>query len=357
MTTLATLIEQDNLKEFKKHFNVRNWKASIASIANYAGVTQYTPEIHYNDADCFKYALHCNADKIFDYLLPLVDTHKHGDNYGWPLLAMAVKNKRYDYANKIINHRSFNPYPMYHTNMFHFVEKQDNILEHIEFLFNYLNKFDAYDFGDTHLIYSFTSLICYSDETYNRFEQVYRNKIQQPNVSLLEIYKEKWDTLGEEIFYYRYNPRMIEKLSIEQKRAILEASMDNKIFFSHLFESENAKEGITYLLPCADLLKKHLEDNQVVVSYLPLDCILLLEQHGIDIWKENDKKRNIIDYVLDDQDIHSETTWYFINKYTQEIYDRLNAEGRKCNIQKYCHQKLLKEQLSESTQKPQQRKI
>ena len=342
MTTLATLIEQDNLEEFKKHFNIRNWKASIASIANYAGVTQYTPDIHYNDADCFKYALHCNADKIFDYLLPLVDTYKHGENYGWPLLAMAVKNQRYDYANKIINHHSFNIYPMYHINIFHFVENYENIKnpqEHIDLLFNYLNKFHSYDFSDSHLIYDFTSLICYSEETYQRFEQVYRSKTQNPNASLLNIYKDNWKILGEEIFYYRYNPRMIEKLSVEQKRAILEDSMDNKIFFSHLFESEHAKEGITYLLPCADLLKKYLEGNQVVVSYLSLECILLLEKNGIDIWKENEKDRNILDYILDDSDIHSEATWYFINKYTQEIYDRLNAEGRKCNIQKYCHQK------------------
>lgn len=357
MTTLATFIEQDNLEEFKKHFDIQHWRDSIASIENYAGVTTYTPTVSYNDADCFKYALHCNADKIFDYLLPLVDTHKHGDNYGWPLLAMAIKNNRYDYANKIIDHPSFNPYHMYHMNTFHYVEKQENIPEHIEFLFHYLNKFTSHDFSDSYFVYDFTSLICYSEETYNRFEQFYQQKTKQPNISLLEIYQDNWETLGKEIFYYRYNSRMIEKLSVEQKRAILEASMDNKIFFSHLFESENAKEGITYLLPCADLLKKYLEDNQVVVSYLPLDCILLLEKHGIDIWKNNDKERNILDYILDDSDIHSEVTWYFINKYTQEIYDRLNAEGRKCNIQKYCHQKLLKEQLSESTQKPQQRKI
>ena len=31
---------------------------------------------------------------------------KHGENYGWPLLAMAVKNNRYDYANSIISHRN-----------------------------------------------------------------------------------------------------------------------------------------------------------------------------------------------------------------------------------------------------------
>lgn len=351
MTDFVKIIESDDLDTFKKHFKLENWKESITKIANYSGSRNINSEITYDDADCFKYALHCNADKIFNYLLPLVDTDKHGENYGWPLLAMALQNERYDYAHQIINHHRFNPYPRYHTNTFMYLEKRPKVQEHIEFLFDYLKKFDKWTLSDEHMAYTFSHLVCHSEETFNRFDTFYKTQMNDPNASILDIYKNKLNVLGEEIFCRRYNKFMIEKLSTDDISKLLKTVKDESVFFMNLFKNDNAKEGLTYLLKSPKLLSEYFEDKAVLFSYLSLDCILLLDQHGIDVWREEKNKSNGLDYVLDNKNIQDEATWYFINKYPKEILERLQSQGRKSNIQIYCEQKLLEEELPKKDKK------
>lgn len=343
---LIQAIENDDLDSFLVHFQLANWKESITQIENYAGVSQYTPDITYNDCDVFKYSVHKNADKIFNYLLPLVDTDKHGDNYGWAVLGMALKNNRYDYAHSIINHPEFNPYPMYHTNCFGFIESRKNPEQHIEFLFDYLTKFEKWDFKNSRLIYVFTHLICYNESTYERFESIYKSKINNPNASVLNIFKDHQTTLAKEIFYNYFRPFILDKLDISAFRLLLESVMNENIIFVSLFEGEHAKEGLSYLLKAPDLLQKYFDNNNsIMVSYLPLDCIILLENYGIDIFVEDEKNNCALDFIL--KDLDDPSTLYFLDKYTQIIYDRLEKEGRKNNLQKYCHQKLLHDKFPE----------
>lgn len=345
--TLKKSIELDDLNTFKTHFDISKWKQSITQIENYAGVSQYTPEITYNDCDVLKYSLHCQSDTIFNYLLPQLDTNKHGDNYGWPLLAMAIKLNRYDYANSILHHPSFDPYPMYHTNQFGFIETKINPEKHIDFLFNYLNLFDKYDFQNSRLIYVFTHLICFNEETFQRFESIYQSKINNPNASVLNIFQDHQTTLAKEIFYNYFRPFILDKLDISAFRTLLESVMNEKIIFVSLFEGEHAKEGLSYLLKAPDLLQKYFDNNNnyIMVSYLPLDCIILLENHGIDIFVEDEKNNCALDFIL--KDLDDPSTLYFLDKYTQIIYDRLEKEGRKNSLQKYCHQKLLHDKFLE----------
>ena len=357
MNHLLKIIEEDNLEEFKKYFDIQHWRDSITQIPNYAGVSDYNKEITYDNCDVIKYALHCNADKIFHFLLPQVDTDKHGENYGWPLLAMAVKNNRYDYANSIISHPKFYAYPIYHTNTFKYFDKREKVEEHIEFLFNYLELFSAWDLKDKYLVYSFVQLICHNEKTYDRFESFYQRKLNKPNISLLEIFKEKQKILAEEIFNRKYIPFIIDKLNEQQLRVVFESIIDQDVFFVPLFESENAKEGLKKLLKYPDLLDRLITKNQVIVSYLPLECIVLLIENNIDIWKENSKNVIPLDYVLNDSDLEDPATLYFMNNYTQQIYDRLLKEGRKSNIKNYCHQKLLAEKLPEKNIISKQNKI
>jgi hypothetical protein len=363
MIDFARIIEEDDLDTFKLHFNKDNWKDTVAEIANYAGLCDYVKEITYNDADCFKYALHCNADKIFNYLLPFVDTHKHGNNYGWPLLAMAVKNERYDYASAIVNHHSFNPYPRYHTNTFSYIDSHPNPEKHIEFLFDYLNKFNRWDFEDKHLIYDFTDLICYSEETFIRFDNVYKNKTLNPTASVLEIYQDHMDILGKEIFCGKYNEFIINKLSTDDITKILVCALKDDIYFVQLFESKNAKEGLLHLLKSPELLINMFEKNSILLSYLPLDCILLMVDNGVDIWKETENKYNkdhpinALDFILNDKNVEEEATAYFINKYPQEIYDRWQKRGWKTNLQKACQERLLQLELPENNKISRRNKI
>lgn len=363
MTNLVKIIESDDLEEFKKHFQLENWKDSIILIANYAGLSEYVKEISYNDADCLKYALHCNADKIFNYLLPLTDTDKHGDNYGWPLLAMAIKNQRYDYAHAIINHPYFDPYPRYHTNAFSYIDSHPNAKAHVEFLFDYLDKFDRYDFIANRLTYEFTHLICYNEETFNRFEKIYREKIKNPDASILNLFEDKMELLGDEIFNRKYNEFIIQKLNTEDITAIIECGLKNDVFFVKLFESENYKNGLNHLLTSPDLLIQMFESNPILLSYLPFDGILLMIEHGVDIWKEVENKYskdstiNALDFILNDKNVEGEATAYFINKYPQEIYDRWNKKGWKSNLQKACQERLLQQELPENNTKQKRNKI
>lgn len=363
MIDFAKIIEADDLDSFKLHFVKDNWKEKVAEIANYAGVSTYIKEITYNDADCFKYALHCNADKIFNYLLPLVDTHKHGDNYGWPLLAMAVKNQRYDYASAIVNHTSFNPYPRYHTNTFSYIESHPNQEKHVEFLFDYLEKFSRWDFEDEHLIYDFTHLICHNEETFNRFDNFYKAKTLNPTASVLDIYKDHIDILAKEVFNRKYNEFIINKLSTDDITKILEFAVKEDIFFTELFESSNVKEGLSHLLKAPKLLNEMFEENTILLSYLPLDGILLMIDNGVDIWKETEnkynksRKINALDFILNDENVEEKATAYFINKYPQEIYDRYEVKGMRTNIQKACQERLLQQELPENNKKPKLNKI
>lgn len=349
MTELTKIIEQDDLETFKTHFNIENWTDSITQIENYAGVSKYTPNVSYNECDCLKYALHVNADKIFNYLLPKLSTEKHGENYGWPLLAMALKNNRYDYANQIIQHSSFNPYHMYHTNCFTHIDTRDNAKEHIEFLFNYLDIFARWDFSNHHLIHTFTELICYSEDTFNRFNQVYQEKVKKENGCVLDIFHDHMDILAKEVLYRSFNTRILDKLNSQQFKSLIESIMDDKIIFMPLFESANAVEGVNYLLKEPELLQKYINQNQVILSYLPLEGVVLLIENNIDFFVEGEKNRSPIDYMLDYSNIEEPITSYLINLFTQKIYERCEKEGRESNVQKFCQQKLFDEKLTEKT--------
>jgi hypothetical protein len=367
MIDFKQIIENDDLDTFKIHFKIENWKDAITQIKNYASVdpsmAKYIKEVSYDNADCFKYALHCNADKIFNYLLPLVDTDKHGDNYGWPLLAMAVKKQRYDYAHAIVNHPNFDPYPRYHSNMFMYIDSHPNTKAHIELLFDYLNKFDKWAFRIGSMTYEFTHLICYNEETFNRFEKVYREKLGQDDASVLDLYTEKMDLLADEIFNHKYNEFMLNKLTNENITTILECALKKDTFFVQLFESPNAKAGLMHLLKSPEALNNIFDVNPILLSYLPLDCILLMIDNGVDIWKETENKYskdstiNALDFILDNDNIEEEKTAYFIDKYPQEIFDRWESKGMKTNIQKACQQKLLQQELPENNSKIKRNKI
>lgn len=283
-TLLLNCVEKDNLETFLEHFILDNWRDTVIKIDNYAGVHEYSKTITQDDCDIFKYAVHCNATNIFTYLLPLVDTEKHGDNYGWPLLSMALKNNRYDFANMIINHKSFNPYPRYHTNCFSFIETRENPEKHIEFLFNYLDKFDKYDFQDSSMIYTFSHLACYNEETYNRFMYIYKTKTNNPSASIIDFFQNKLSLLGKEIFYNYFRTFLLNKFDNKDLALVFNSIMDDNIIFMPLFKSEQSKQCLFYLLKQPDLLQKYINNNQVMVSYLNLDSILILEENNIDLW-------------------------------------------------------------------------
>lgn len=354
MVDFAHIIEKDDIEQFKLHFNKDAWKEPVAKIQNYAFIDKETlkdfpfikHEEHYDDADCVKYALHCNADKIFNYLLPFVHVDKHNDNYGWPLLAMALQNNRYDYADSIIHHHSFNVYPMYHTNTFSYINSRPNVDAHIEFLFDYLELFNAWVFEDKRYVHDFTHLICHNEDTFKRFEQCYQKKLKS-DASLMHFFEGKMDILGDEIFSRKYNPFIIEKLTVDNIKEIIKSAHD--VFFVSLFEEQHAKEGIVHLLKCQDAFIQYLDNNNIMLSYMPLECIVLLMQHGFDIWKENKDNLNALDFIV--KDIEDEKTHYFVNMYPQEIFDRLHAKGRKNAVQRYCQNILLEKELPHSEKK------
>lgn len=351
---LIKIIEKDDLESFIKFFKLNSWQDSIIKILNYADVNKHNPTPVYVAADCLKYSLHCNADKIFNYLLPITNPEKHGDDYGWPLLAMAIKNNRYDYAEKIISHPLFNPYHLYHINKFHHIDSYSDVKKHIEFLFKYLELFYKEDFKDNSLLFSFTSLICYNEETFNRFDNVFKQKCDDSEVSVLDMYKNNIEPLATEILVRTYNPFILKKLSINYIEKIITHSLGEPILFIPLFESENAKEGLTFLLQSPQLLIETLTENKSMTSYLPLDCILLLIDNGLDIWKENKSNISILDFILDDQNIEDEKVKYFLDKYTEKIVEKYN---NKPNIRIYCHHKTLEESLSKSSKKLPLKKI
>lgn len=357
MNILVSLIENDDLDNFKSHFKLSNWKDSITTIPNYAGISKYTPEITFNDCDVLKYALHTNADKIFNYLLPLVDTHKHGDNYGWPLLSMALKNNRYDYAYSIINHKTFNPYPMYHTNTFGFIETRENPEEHINFLFQYLTKFNKYDFKDEHLIHVFCHLICYNEDTYQRFNSFYQHILDNPQSCVLDIFVGKMEIFAKEIFYNHFRTFMLDKLSHDQLKAVLESVLTDNIVFAPLFKGDYALSGLKYIIKHPDLLQSYFNRNPVMASYLPLDCLIFLEENNIDIRVENENNLSALDFILKDSNLEDPATLYFMNKYTQQLFDKLEQIDRKSNIRRFCHQKLLSEKLPSKNIKANSSKI
>lgn len=344
-TILLKSVEQDNLETFLEHFILDNWRDTVTKIDNYAGVNEYNKTVTQDNCDIFKYAVHCNATTIFNYLLPLVDTEKHGNNYGWPLLSMALKNNRYDFANMIINHKSFNPYHRYHNNCFSFIETRNNPDKHIEFLFNYLDKFYKYDLQDSSMIYTFSHLACYNEATYSRFMQHYRNKTNNPQASILDFFQNKLSLLGKEIFYNYFRTFLLDKFDEKELALVFKSVMDDNIVFMPLFESEQAKLCLSYLLKHADLLQEYINNNQVIVSYLNIECILLLEKNNIDLWIENEKNTIAVDYILDNSNLNDCATVYFMNKYTQQIFDRLEKSGYKSNVYKYCHNKLLMEKM------------
>ena len=73
MNNLKTIIEQDDLESFKINFNVSQWQQVVAQIENYASLPTSDNKQHLDNCDALKYSIHTNADKIFNYLIPLVE--------------------------------------------------------------------------------------------------------------------------------------------------------------------------------------------------------------------------------------------------------------------------------------------
>lgn len=342
MIDYVTIIKNDDIDTFKKHFNQQEWQKTITQIPNYAGITPHTPTLTYNDADCIKYALHCESDKIFEYLLPLVDTDKHGNNYGWPLLAMALLRNRYDYAYQIINHNTFNPYPIYHHNVFLNIQSRSNVNQHIAFLFDYLEKFSPTDFiySIRDIAFMCVQLVCYNEDTYNEFEKFYKKITDNPKVTILDYYKPNIDILGNEIIYRRYKSFVLEKLSPEYIKNIIEhdSVMNNNIFLSQIFKKNNT-EGLNYLLKAPDALVKYLTKNPTDMFYLSLNNAIKILDTGIDIWSENEKGIAIIDFML--HKVNEKLLNYLVVNYTKPLIARFKNHTKHKNVVQQCEQYLL----------------
>lgn len=355
MNILVKIIENDDLESFKNNFQLENWKDTITKIENYANVD--TPEfikndphyeVSYDNTDVLKYAVHCNATKIFNYLLPLTDTDKHSNYEGWPILSMALKNRNYDFAHQIINHPTFNPYAIYHYGCFAHIETRPDIEQHIDFLFKYLEKIPTYDFDEKHLLNRLTYLICYNEETFNRFENFYREKTRQSEFNLVDLYKDNLSILANEIIQRKYKNFILEKLTPVQISAMIKSFYNDETILCSLLESSDAKEGLSYLLKAPEELNHYFSDKPVLFSYLNYESFLLLE-NNINIWCENTEKINGVDFILNNKDLNHDATNYLLNKYTKEIlerYERLERNSYE-NIMDYCRKKLLNDSLSE----------
>lgn len=346
MIEWTKIIENDDLENFKIHFDIKNWKSPITQIENYADITKNTPTISYNDADVLKYALHCESDKIFNYLLPQLDPDKHGEDYGWPLLGMALKKGRYDYANDIIKHDKFDPYQIYHINSFEYIDSYKDANEHIKFLFNYLENFNIWDFKlkNKSFIYRMVHLICYNEECFENFQNYYQKTMNNNNLSVLDLYKENMDILAEEILYDNYRKFLLDKLSSDNYKEMLEQSKGNKILLSKAVEGDNQIEVFKYLLKAPEQLLNYLYDNLVLFSYLSLDSVLLLEQK-IDFWKTPNIENTLapIDFIMHPENKNQDVIMYFVNNYPHKIIDKF--KGEKEYIVEMCEKKLLEMKL------------
>ncbi len=351
MNNLKNIIEQDDLESFKINFNVSQWQQAIAQIENYADLPTRDNKKHLDNCDALKYSVHTNADKIFNYLLPLVDhPNKHSDNYGWPILAMALKNNRYDYAQSIIEHPSFNLYAIYHINTFSHIGSRENIAKHIDFLFNYLDKFDSNDFYDSHCLYSFINLICHDENSFEKFKKKYQQKINKSDVSVFNLFENNWKLLATEVFFNKFNPFILDKLNDNEFYKLMLSAMDDNIIFSNVFHSEQAQTCLNYLIKTPDLLQKNVYNNPVMFSYLPLTCLIFLINNNIDLFTTSEEQKfSVIDFILLDDDLNEEKTSYFINNHTQKTYDHYNqiesSNKRSNNIKIYCNKILLSQEL------------
>lgn len=355
---LVQIIEEDDLNAFKKHFVLENWKEPIASIQNYA-VGKYVSQGTYDPADCFKYAIHCNSDEIVDFLLPQISVAKHGKDYGYPVLGMAIKNNRYDYASKIINHSTFDPYPMYHQNNFSYFNDRPDVKAHIDFLFEYLDILPLSDIiYDTHFKYYLCHLVCHNEETYNRLDTYLTQRGKEkglPVDSVLGIYRgSSMGNLGEHVFSENYVEFIANKFTKNDISEILEHALKSQIYFTRLFESENPINALKILLQDPVKLEKNFANNVIYFDNLPLNCILLLEDNGISVWDVKNEKRAGIDFILKEDSIHTEKAIYFLENHSQQVLDRINQEleldGRDSpNVRKYLLNKKLQDNLSEKS--------
>jgi hypothetical protein len=354
MTNLVTTIENDDLESFKKIFDINIWQKSITQIENYAKAKSYDSKISYDDCDVLKYSLHCNANSIFKYLLPLLDPNKHGNNYGWPILSMALKNERYDYAHLIINHPKFDLFPIYHMNCFKHIESRNQQLEHIEFLFEYFKKFEKSDFRWGNLQYYLLDLICYSEETYQTCDTLYKEKLGNPKACILDLFENKLESLGTAVFYDKFQPFILDKLDKKTMEKLLYSIMDNNIVFYSLFESKDAIKALTYLIEYPDFLQSYFNKNPVIAAQLSLDGIIFLIDNNIDLWNEKDKyneKGCAVDYLLDNKNLSSPITSYFVENYTEKLYNRLKLLNFKTNIVDLCEQKIIQKNKKDNTPK------
>lgn len=350
MIDWVKIIENDDIETFKTHFKLENWKNTITQIENYAGLNKYINEITYNDADVFKYALHCESDKIFNYLLPVVDTEKHGNNYGWPLLSMALKKGRYDYALAIISHDSFNPFHIYHLNCFGYVDTYKDPKNHLDFLFEYLNKFDKWTFkikyADKSFIYQLTHLICYNEECLKRFEKYYQTIMEDKSLSFLDVYKDRMEILAEEILYNNYKKFILDKLSPDNIKEMLKNSFDNNILLSKIAEGNHQLEALKYLIQAPEILTEHLYRSVTLFDRFSLDSLLLLEPH-MDMWQVKNNTHTLapIDFILHPENKNEEVISYFVNKYPQKIIEKYSQKSNRNRFVEMSEKKLLQMKL------------
>ena len=268
----------------------------VAEILNYASGTRYCPGESKDLCESLKYAVHCQADKIFFHLLSRnsAEPNPNKPEYGWPCLACAIALRRFDYARAIIAHPNFDFSCRPHTNSLRSGALRNGRLydgneipekdrcAHIEYIGDYLSKLHPF------AIESLLSTLFHPDLSERDYFLGINRALEKKGLDIFKLCADEEDQVYalREIFCSGdYSPELASAVPAHFYAALNKMPDCDSAGFLSFFMREHTEGRFELLLEKApDFLLNSYKASAHLTTYLDFERLRLLESAGFDLF-------------------------------------------------------------------------
>ena len=268
----------------------------VAEILNYASGTRYCPGQSNDLCESLKYAVHCQAQKIFSHLLsrPGAEPNPNKPEYGWPALACAIALRRFDFARALIAHPRFDFSCRPHTNSLRsgalrngrFYDgneiPESERSAHIEYIGDYLSRLHPF------AIESLLSTLFHPDLGERDYFHGINSALAKQGLDLFKLCCSEEDQVYalREIFCSDdYNPELAASVPAHFYAALNKMPDCDSAGFLSFFMREHTQGRFEIILDKApDFLLNSYKASAHLTTYLDFDRLRLLESAGFDLF-------------------------------------------------------------------------
>lgn len=354
---IANAIEKDQINTFKDLMKSFSWKERIKEVESFATRgNSFFKQKNFDNCDSLKYSVVCKSDQVFDYLMNRedVDVNPMGNSYGLPIIQVALHEKNYDYALKILNHPTFDIYVNSHSNCIRVQNlsslNSEAFDKHLNFIFEFMEKMHVNDFkNDPSLAQSVMKCFLHSKKTYDLINMKFKDICKRDavdEVNLFDIYKTplRIGFLAKEIFIKEYKKDFAQYLNKKDLEEILNVALSDPTLLDASFDNENQAQISALIDLFSQEKEKFIELFQNNFSYITALNVSNLEKMislGVCLDQEKEINKIVITpleficiciHESEDYGSHGQEVLEYISKnYGNILIEKLKQRGDDIN--------------------------